>query len=658
MPDPLWSPSPECITQANMTAFMKAASNHTGRVFSSYAELHQWSLEDIAVFWKFYAEYAGFDLDSPKVLQGSMPYTKWFEGARLNYADQLLYPKNLKDSSQAVIISITETGHQKVLSYAELRHEVSCCAVSLKREGIEAGDRIAAFACNIPETVILFLACASIGAVFSSCSPDFGVDAALARFAQIEPKLLFASSVYFYGGKQFDTSETIQKLSQGISSLKKVIQLPYPGETSNSLWVAWEAWLESPLKGQPQGIAPTLNFPPTTHHPPPTTYFPFDHPLYILYSSGTTGLPKAIVHRAGGALLQHHKEQHLHCDIKAGDVVLYFSTCGWMMWNWLVSVLAQAATIVLYEGSPTYPDAAVLWKLAEKYKLTFFGTSARYLHSLQSQQFKPDVDLSKLRTIASTGSPLSPSAFEYVYQNIKTYVHLASISGGTDIVSCFMLGLPIESVYAGCVQAAGLGVDLAVFDESGSSVKNQAGELVCRQPLPSMPLKFWNDPDYKLYLASYFEVYPEVWRHGDLIEQTAYGIIVYGRSDATLNPGGVRIGTAEIYRPLEVFPEILEVCAVGKKLEADEEIWLFVVLQQEFSLTPELVKRIKTEIRTKASPRHVPKHIFQVSQLPRTRSGKSMEIAVAKLVNNQVVPNREVMANPESLEEIEVRVRE
>jgi acetoacetyl-CoA synthetase len=640
IPHLLWTPSQERVKEANLTTFMNAVLGQLGIDISSYADLHAWSVKDIAAFWSFYADYAGFKFGDVPTLQGAMPYTIWFEGATLNYAEQLLYPKHLKSDEQTAIISVTETGFERKLSYKQLREEVAHCVGALKAEGIEAGDRVAAFACNVPETVILFLACASIGAIFSSCSPDFGFEAAFARFSQIKPKLLFASPLYHYGAKKFDTLATVGLLEEKITSLQKVVILPPPPNETISYAVLkkaehWRNWLE--LRRVANDFKP----------------LPFDHPLYILYSSGTTGLPKAMVHRAGGALLQHHKEHHLHCDIKPGDVVLYFSTCGWMMWNWLVSVLAQAATIVLYEGSPAQPNSNILWSLAEKHRITFFGTSARYLHTLQSQNFSTKgLDLSSLRTIASTGSPLSPSAFEYVYQNLKADVHLASISGGTDIVSCFMLGVPTESVYDGYVQGAGLGVDLAVFDETGNAVKNQAGELVCRQPLPSMPLKFWNDEDFQKYKAAYFEVYPGVWRHGDLIEQTEHGLLVYGRSDATLNPGGVRIGTAEIYRPLEPLTDIIEACAVGKKLADDEEIWLFVVLQEGITLTPELSNTIKTEIRQKASPRHVPKNIFQVSQLPRTRSGKSMEIAVSKLINGQQVSNREVMANPEVLEEI------
>jgi acetoacetyl-CoA synthetase len=631
-----------------MAHFMRAVSRHLTRPIEDYQQLHTWSVENVAAFWKVYSEYAEFGFPTTSVMSPDpMPYTKWFEGSSLNYAEKLLYPPTLTSDGQLAIISTTETGHERTMTFAELRREVARCAAALQREGVSVGDRVAAFACNVPETVVALLACASIGAVFSSCSPDFGFEAAYARFSQIEPKILFVSSHYFYGGKRFDATETVERLSSSIS-LHKTIWLPDSSastapltadqENKSHVYTRWEEWLE-------------LNFQFSIFN---LQFFPFDHPLYILYSSGTTGLPKAIVHRAGGALLQHHKEQHLHCDIKPGDTVLYFSTCGWMMWNWLVSALAQAATIVLYEGSPVHPNANTLWRLAEKYELTFFGTSARYLHSLQAANFSAkSFNLSKLRTIASTGSPLSPSAFEYVYKNLKEDVHLASISGGTDIVSCFMLGVPTLPVYAGHIQAPGLAVDLSAFDENGKAVKNEAGELVCRQPLPSMPLEFWNDPGFEKYKAAYFEYYPTVWRHGDLIEVTEQGIVVYGRSDATLNPGGVRIGTAEIYRPLEEMPEVLESCAVGKKEDNDEVIWLFVVLKDKATLTVELEQRIKSKIRSKVSPRHVPKKILHVSQLPRTRSGKSMEIAVSRIVNGRDVPNREVIANPEALVEIQ-----
>ena len=605
----LWTPSRERLKRPTYFASCRAVSKYTHKSIENYQELHAWSVENVAEFWKFYAEYVGLALSSDSVMSADpMPYTKWFEGATLNYAEQILFPKDLIDDSQTAIISVTETGFERVQSFSVLRQQVGWCASALEQEGIQAGDRVVAFIGNIPEAVVLLLACASIGAVFSSCSPDFGFEAALARFGQIEPKLLFASPYYSYNGKQFDTVATVKRLAENIPSIRKlIITPPYLGNYNLPLEKSdvWEHWLD------PQAVS--IHF----------RSLPFNHPLYILYSSGTTGLPKAIVHRAGGALLQHHKEHHLHCDIKPGDKVFYFSTCGWMMWNWLVSALAQSVTIVLYEGSPVHPTTDVLWKLAEEHQITFFGTSASYLHSLQAANFSArDFGLPKLRTVASTGSPLSPSAFDYVYKYIKEDVHLGSISGGTDIVSCFMLGVPTRSVYSGQIQGAGLAVDLAAFDEEGNAVKGQAGELVCRQPLPSMPLMFWNDADFQKYKSAYFEVYPTIWRHGDLIEFTAQnGIIVYGRSDATLNPGGVRIGTAEIYRPLESISEVLKSCAVGKKENDDEVIWLFVVLREGSSLTKELEKHIKSKLVIR------PVHAMSLKRFYRFRNCREHEAA-------------------------------
>ncbi len=638
---PLWTPSPQRVAQSNLERFQNAAQARFGLELPDYAALHAWSVQRSADFWAFYAEWAGLRLSEPETVLSNdpMPYTRWFEGSSLNYAEKLLYPPGLASSLQAAVIAMTETGAEQILSYAELRVLVARCAEALKREGVVEGDRVAAFACNLPETLAVLLASASLGAIFTSCSPDFGFEAAHARFGQIEPKALFASPLYFYGGKRFETLVTVQKLSENLPSLKRVVLLPYPGEAmpAREGFIPWEDWLEP--------NAPELSF----------AQLPFDHPLYILFSSGTTGLPKAIVHRAGGALLKHHTEHKLHSDIKPGDRVFFFTTCGWMMWNWLASVLAQGATLVQFEGSPAHPDLEVLWKLAEKHGVSFFGASARYLHSLQSEGLEPKArrDLSQLRTLASTGSPLSSAGFRYVYDAIKDDLHLASISGGTDIVGCFMLGVPTRPVYLGQIQGPALGVDLAALGENGQPVLGEPGELVCRNPVPSMPLKFWNDPDFEHYLSAYFDLYPGLWRHGDLIELTLQGgVVVYGRSDATLNPGGVRIGTAELYRPLEPLSEVLEATAVGKKEGEDEVIWLFVVLQEGVTLTPELERRIRSAIRTHASPRHVPGRILAVSQLPRTRSGKAMEIAVSRLVNGQSVPNREVMANPEALDEI------
>ena len=638
MEKPLWTPSPERVERAFMTDFRRLAEQRTGQTLPDYAALHAWSAAQPADFWRLYAEYSGIAFETPPeeiMSDDPMPHTRWFEGATLNYAQALLFPSTLTDENVTAIIAVDETGRERRLSYAELRLEVARCAAALARSGVGRGDRVAAYVCNVPEAVTLLLACASVGAVFSSCSPDFGFDAALARFGQLEPKLLFASDGYSYNGQAFQTLPTVARLAEAMGGLSEVVLIPYRDLPESETYPGWRGWLDD---------AP----------PAPLTFtpLPFDHPLYVLYSSGTTGLPKAMVHRAGGALLTHHKEQRLHSDIRPGDVVFYFSTCGWMMWNWLVSVLAQGATIVLYEGSPAHPDLGALWRLAARLRVTHFGTSARFIHGCKAAGAKVP-ELPSLRAVMSTGSPLSPAGFRWVYEEVKSDVHLASISGGTDVVSCFMLGVPTLPVYAGQIQGPGLGVDLAAYSEAGEPVRGEPGELVCRKPLPSMPLRFLNDPDFGRYQAAYLDTYPGVWHHGDLIEMTGEGgVVVYGRSDATLNPGGVRIGTAEIYRPLESLPEILEALAVGKKSGGDEVIWLFVVLQEGVMLDDALEKRVRTLVREGSSPRHVPKRIFSVSQLPRTRSGKATEIAVSRLVNGQSVPNREVMANPEALDEI------
>ena len=635
-PKPLWTPSERRVAEAAMTEFRQRAEQHTGRTLADYEALHTWSAQNPADFWALYADYAGFDLSPQQVMSDDpMPYTKWFEGITLNYAQALLFPSELEDENQLAIVAANESGDERRLTYAELRQEVARCAAALKRTGVAQGDRVAASVSNTPEAVILLLACASIGAVFSSCSPDFGADAAADRFGQIEPKLLVASGGYHYNGKFFSTLETVQKLNRRIESLLQTVVIPL--EEGSSDFTVWGDWL-----GDEDA---ELTFTP----------LPFDHPLYILYSSGTTGLPKAIVHRAGGALLTHHKEHRLHADIKPGDTVFYFTTCGWMMWNWLISVLAQGATIVLYDGSPSQPSLEVTWKLAEQTGMTYFGTSARFIHSCKDFGVVPKevTNLSKLKSISSTGSPLSPAGFRWVYEAVKEDIHLASISGGTDIVSCFMLGNPIKPVYEGTIQSPGMGVALAAYDDAGQPITGKPGELVCEKPLPSMPLSFWDDPNFERYKGAYLDLFPGVWRHGDLIEMTPQGVIVYGRSDATLNPGGVRIGTAEIYRPLQTLSEVMESLAVGKKEDGDEVIWLFVVLREGVTLDEELTKKIRGTIRQDSSPRHTPKRVFQVSQLPRTRSGKLVEVAVSRMVNGHSVPNRQSMENPEALEDIE-----
>ena len=628
---------------AAITRFRLAAQAEAGVELPDYDALHAWSVAQPQSFWPLLASFAGLPLTGEVVSARSadpMPFTRWFEGATLNYARALLYPEALGDPDQAALIGVVESGQTTELSFRELRREVAAVQGGLRAAGVGRGDAVAAFAANVPETVVLLLACAGLGAVFTSCSPDFGTDAATARFSQLQPKLLFATTAYSYGGKWFDTSATVARLAGALGTAAgRTIALPYPNAPApaSAEVVAWREFLAGSSGEQAE---------------PQLEELPFDHPLYVLYSSGTTGTPKALVHRAGGALLTHAKEHLLHSDIGPGDRAFYFTTCGWMMWNWLVSALARGATLVLYDGSPSHPHLERPFELVERHEVTFFGTSARYLHTLKAEGRRPGAsfDLGAMKTLASTGSPLSPDGFRYVYRAVKSDVHLASISGGTDIVGCFMLGVPTLPVYAGEIQRPGLGVDLAVLDEDGEEVVGRPGELVCRQPLPSMPLRFVGDPDFARYRASYLEHYPGLWRHGDLVERTPTGgIVVHGRSDATLNPGGVRIGTAEIYRALEAVPEVIEAAAVAKHTGSDQEVWLLVVLADGAELSGELERRIKGAVRSGASPRHVPARVLAVASLPRTRSGKSMEIAVTRLVNGQPVTNTEVVGNPESL---------
>jgi acetoacetyl-CoA synthetase len=635
---PLWTPSRERAAATHLTAFAQHAAVVAGRPFENYWALHAWSIAEPQAFWQTLLGTTGWTLSGTAAAAhdgAPMRATRWFEGVSLNYAEALLAGRGAADDAPA-IIATNEAAEDRVVTRGALRDAVARAAAALARDGIGRGDTVAAIVANVPEAAILHLACAARGAIFSSCSPDFGADAAYARFHQIAPRLLLASSSYPYNGKRFATGTVIAELVARLPGSPRLVVLgePIPGLDGTS----WSEWLPDATRAL---------------EPLP---LPFDHPLAVLYSSGTTGLPKALVHRAGGVLLTHHKELRLHGDVGPGDRLLYFTTCGWMMWNWLLSALAEGATIVLYDGSPSHPGLEVLWQAVERLDVTHFGTSARYIHSCRAAGLAPgrSLRLDRLRTVFSTGSPLARTGFEWVYRDVKADVHLASISGGTDIVGCFMLGVPTEPVYAGEIQAPGLGVDLAAFDEDAQPVTGQPGELVCRQPLPSMPLRFWGDTDGARYQAAYFERFPGVWRHGDLVEITPQrGLVVYGRSDATLNPGGVRIGTAEIYRPLEAMPDIVEGLAVGKRDGDDEVIWLFVVLRAGVVLDDALVSRIQRTIRTEESPRHVPKRIIQVSELPRTRSGKSMEIAVTQLVNGRPVPNRMVVANPAALDEIE-----
>jgi len=660
----LWRPTRARADASTIEAFRRAAELRHRLTLPDYDALHAWSVERPHDFWSFAAEWLRLPLHgAPTVVRSAdpMPHTRWFEGVTLNYAEALLYPAGLESSDAPALIGVVESGAEERYSYAELRAEVARAQLALRAGGIGHGDAVVAFTANVPAAVVLLLACAGLGVRLATCSPDFGAAAAYARFGQLRPKALFASCGYAYGGRWFDTTVAVSELA-GLLSRRGaiddggslgVVALPYPGHdhpAPNGV-TAWSEWLATGAPGS--AGEPTL------------VPLPFDEPLSVLFSSGTTGKPKAMVHRAGGLLLTHAKEHALHCDIRPGDVVFYFTTCGWMMWNWLVSSLAQAATALLYDGSPAFPDQLAPFALAERYAVSFFGTSARFIHSVQAAGLVParEHDLAGIRTVASTGSPLSPSGFEYVYSHVGADVHLASISGGTDIVGCFMLGVPTLPVHAGQIQRPGLGVDLAVFDPSGRPLRGEPGELVCRQALPSMPLSFLDDPDHARYSASYLERFPGVWCHGDTIELTAEGgIVVHGRSDTTLNPGGVRIGTAEVYRALEVVPEVIEAAAVGKKTgggtgasntdHTDEEVWLLVVLRDGVALDDDLVERIRAAVRANASPRHVPRRVLRVADLPRTRSGKLMEKLVGRLVNRLEPDDVAAVANPDSLESV------
>ncbi|MCY3957691.1 MAG: acetoacetate--CoA ligase [Chloroflexi bacterium] len=634
---PLWQPTQARRSNSAMARFWRAAEALTGQRFADYAALHRWSVDCSADFWSFYADFAGIRFTDPPVeVKGPdrMPGTEWFRGATLNYAEHMLR----RNDDKVALIYRTESGHTRRRTYAELRNEVGRCASALRQLGVKPGDRVAGYLVNRTETVIAFLACASIGAIWSACSPDFGVAGARDRLGQIEPRLLITSDRYEYNGCRFECQGTIEALTAAIPSINHVVVVPYgrspdPGMPHD--WLTWRGLLDLASTDEPE-----------------LTPLPFDHPLYILYSSGTTGAPKCMVHGAGGSLLQHRKEHQLHTDLRPDDTIVYFTTCGWMMWNWLISALATGCTLVLYEGSLNHPDSTTAWRLAEELDVTVFGTSASFLEACMRDGIRPRdmADLSALRTLLSTGSPLSPEAFRWVYTNVNSNLHLASISGGTDLVSCFVLGNPLLPVYAGEIQCAGLGMDVAAFDEHGKSLVGRQGELVCRRPFPSMPVRFWNDPDGERYRAAYFEMYPGIWRHGDFVEITPRGgIVILGRSDAILMPGGVRIGTAEIYRPIETIPQVLAGLATTVRREGRDEIVLFVVLRPRDKLDEALRETIQDAIRRSASPRHVPRHVLAVPDLPRTRNGKLAELTVTRILRNEPLTNRESLVNAECL---------
>ena len=581
-----------------------------------------------------------------------MPGARWFPDARLNFAENLLKGLSLDESGDAFVF----WGEDKIkrrVSNAELFASVSRVAQGLRAVGVQKDDRVAAYTPNTPEAIIGMLATASVGAIWSSASPDFGVQGVVDRFGQIEPKVLFTVDGYWYNGKPQPVLDKLAAIVKRLPSLQRVIVAPYLRETAD---------VPSAIAGVPHALAWDDFVAPFVPAPIAYERLPFDQPLYILYSSGTTGVPKCIVHGAGATLLQHVKEHRLHSDIKSGDRLFYFTTCGWMMWNWLASGLASGATLLLYDGSPFLREGRILWDLADEERMTHFGTSAKYIDAIKKVALVPrqDYALSYLRAILSTGSPLAPEGFDYIYECVKEDMCLSSISGGTDIVSCFALGCPTRPVWRGELQCRGLGMKVDVYDENGKPVREQKGELVCTAPFPSMPLGFWNDPDGAKYRAAYFERFPGIWCHGDWVELTAHdGVIIYGRSDATLNPGGVRIGTAEIYRQVEQLEEVVESIVIGQDWPpgevGDVRVVLFVRLRDGVALDQPLIDRIKRQIRTNTTPRHVPAKVVQVSDIPRTKSGKIVELAVRNVVHGEPVKNVEALANPEALEEFRNR---
>jgi acetoacetyl-CoA synthetase len=636
----LWKPTEEQIKQSNMYRFMQSINETYQQDFKEYAPLYDWSIENISDFWAAFWDFAdiihskGYDqvIDDAK----KMPGARWFPGAELNFAENLL---RYRDDRVALIFkgegqpSIRQT-------YAQLYDEVARVAKSLKDLGIQAGDRVVGFMPNMPESMIAMLAATSMGATWSSCSPDFGIKGVLDRFGQIKPRVLFTANGYFFKGRKLDSLERISSILKELPSIEKVVVVPYT-EQKADISALSNAVHYQDFRSSESGLE--IEF----------KQLPFDHPLYIMYSSGTTGLPKCMVQSAGGILMHHLKELLLHTDLKRKDTIFYFTTCGWMMWNWLTSSLAVGASLVLYDGNPFHPHPGALWEMAQDEKITIFGTSAGYIAALQDAEVKPGktYDLKPLRAVLSTGSPLSIEGFEFIYAEVKKDLQLASISGGTDLNGCFALGNPMGPVYAGELQCRGLAMDVRAFDELGNELIDQQGELVCCRPFPSMPIYFWDDPDGSKYHNAYFDVFPNIWRHGDFVTVTRRGgVVMHGRSDATLNPGGVRIGTAEIYRQLEQMAEIADSVVVGQDWKNDVRVILFVKLAEGVKLTAELKDKIKQTIRSNASPRHVPAKIISVPDIPYTLNMKKVELAVKKVIQGQAVLNKDALSNPQALD--------
>jgi acetoacetyl-CoA synthetase len=623
-----------------MYSFMMYVNERFKKDFANYDQLYQWSVTDIADFWAAVWDFLQIKVSRPydQVVDdlSKMPGARWFPGARLNFAENLL---QYRDDKTALVFQ--GEGQSPIYwSYAQLYDETARVARSLKNMEVGPGNRVVGYMPNMAQTIVAMLAAASLGATWSSCSPDFGIKGVLDRFGQIEPTVLFAADGYFFKGKRIDVLPRLAEIAEQIPSVKKIVVVPYTRQDPDISGIR-DAVIYSDFRSDQSGLE--IGF----------AQLPADHPLYIMYSSGTTGLPKCMVQGAAGILINQLKEMVLHTDVGRQDNIFYFTTCGWMMWNWLTSALATGATVVLYDGNPFYPGPGALWQMAQDQKITVFGTSAGYLSALENTGLRPadDYDLPELRSVLSTGSPLSEEGFEFVYDAIKSDLQLASISGGTDLNGCFALGNPMGPVYSGELQCRGLGMKVEAFDENGRPVIGQQGELVCTAPFPSMPLYFWNDPDNKKYLSAYFDVYPGVWRHGDYIEINDHGgVKIYGRSDATLNPGGVRIGTAEIYRRVNDFAEIDDSLVVGQNWKNDVRVILFVKMAQGHSLDEDLKNRIKKTLKENASPRHVPAKILEVPDIPYTLNMKKVELAVKNIIEGRPVSNRDSLSNPEVLD--------
>ena len=644
MTGPLWQPSKSAIAQSQMAQFAEQAGVVAAASDVEYSQLWQWSVDNRQQFWKeIWQQFEIIGEMGDVVLgQDEMPGAQWFPKAKLNFAENLLHRRDHADA----IVFVAEDGSRRAITFAQLAEQVRCLRTSLMHAGVGEGDRVAAYLPNVPEAIIAMLASSSLGAVWSSCSPDFGVAGVIDRFGQIEPKVLLGCVAYTYKSKVIDVSDKLREIVGGLPSVEQVVVVPYADAIAAANYV--EDGLATPHAlfddFAMAGMSGALEF----------VALDFNHPLYIMFSSGTTGRPKCIVHGQGGTLLQHRKEHSLHCDLRPDEKIFYFTTTGWMMWNWLSSALAVGATVVLYDGNPFYPDASKMFNLIDSEQINVFGTSAKFIDACKKAQINPrgDNDLSSLRCILSTGSPLIAESFDWVYENIKSDLLLASITGGTDLLSCFALGSPISPVWRGEIQQRGLGMDVAIYDSEQTKLIGEPGELVCLQSFPSMPIGFWQDDNDARYLAAYFEFFPGVWRHGDWVEITEHdGLIMYGRSDATLNPGGVRIGTAEIYRQVEYFSEILEAVVVGKSTsDGDQEVVLFVVMSGDIPLSQELQQQIAQRIRENTTSRHVPSQISAVNDIPRTRSGKISEIAVRDVLHGRDVANSEALANPDSLD--------